>query len=275
MENNIKSSVIRIILLLIAIIIVILFVFPLLWSIMSAFKTHAQAIAIPPIWLAKPTLNNFKEIFDHQPFLRFLINSIIVAVGSSIIVILLSIPAGYALARFNIRAKNNILFFILSTRMFPAIAIGIPFLLVFQKFHLIDSHIGLILAHTTFNLPIAIWLMRMFIIQIPKDIDEAVSIDGYTNLQIIVRLIVPLTRPAIMAIFFLVMTFSWNEFMFALMLAPNNAKTLPPATVGLMGFGSIHWSVVSAAVTIMIIPMIIYLLSVQKSLMKGLAIGAV
>jgi ABC-type glycerol-3-phosphate transport system permease component len=270
-ERRIK----RFLIYLIASIVVLVFVFPIFWVFLSSFKTHAQAIAIPPIWFVKPTLENFIEIFENEPFFRYLANSGIVAAGSGLLVMVLALPAGYALARFRMPAKDHILFFILSTRMFPGITIGIPFLLVFHTVHLIDSHFGLIIAHTTFNLPIAIWLLRTFIIQIPKDIDEAAAIDGYTSLQTIRRVILPLIAPALTATLFLVVIFSWNEFMFALMLAPRFAKTLPPATVGLLGFGSIHWAVISAAVTVMTIPLIAYFLAVQRGLVRGLALGAV
>lgn len=273
--NLVKKKIGYSIIYFVACVVVCIFVFPIFWVFTSSLKTHAQAIAIPPVWLSNPTLNNYIEIFKDEPFLKFILNSLIVAGGSSLLVMVLALPAGYALARFNIPGKDHILFFILSTRMFPAITIGIPFLLVFHTVHLVDSHIGLIIAHTSFNLPIAIWLLRTFIIQIPRDIDEAASIDGYTSLQTIRRVIIPLTGPALTATLFLIVIFSWNEFMFALMLAPNLAKTLPPATVGLLGFGSIHWAVISAAVTIMIIPLIIYLLAVQRGLMKGLALGTV
>jgi len=248
----------RIFFFLVACIIVAAFIFPIFWVYTSALKTHTQAIAIPPVWFpTKPIISNFIEIFVNEPFLKYLGNSLLVAVGSSLVVMTLALPASYALARFKIKGKNNI------------------FLLVFQKIHLIDTHIGLILAHTTFNLPIAIWLLRMFIVQIPSDIDEAARVDGYTSMQTIRRVIIPLIMPALMATFFLVITFSWNEFMFGLMLAPYQAKTLPSATVGILGFGSIHWAVVSAAITIMTIPMIIYLLIAQKNLTKGLALGSV
>jgi multiple sugar transport system permease protein len=188
----------------------------------------------------------------------------------------LAFPAAYALARFKMNQflKDNILFFILSTRMLPAITVCIPFLFIFKSVGLIDTHFALILAHTTFNLPVAIWLLKSFISQIPRDIDEAASIDGYTSLETIWHVILPVIRPGVIATLFLVIIFSWNEFMFALMLAPNTAKTLPTASVALVGFGSIQWALISAAVTFMALPIIIYMLITQKKLVQGLSLGA-
>ncbi len=256
-------------------IIVLIFIGPILWLLSASIKTQADAISIPPVLLFQPTLANFEKIFLKEPFLVFLKNSTIVAVSSTLLALIIGLPAAYALGRFRFRGKKDLAFWVISTQMFPAITVALPYILIMKNLGLIDTQWALIITHITFNLPFAVWLLQGFVSEIPPELDEAVLVDGGTRLDVLLRIVLPLSAPGIAATAIFCIITSWNEFLFALFLAPFHAKTLPVAAVGLISFGNIFWGHIGAASAVIVVPIFIFAMIVQRYMVRGLSFGAV
>lgn len=252
----------------------LIFVFPVYWTVCTSFKQPLDILVPRPKILFSPTLENYTYLRESSDFGRYLLNSLIVSVSSTALVCVLGFLAAYSLARHNV-GSGQLAFFILSTRMFPPIAVVIPYFLIFRSLGLIDTKLGLVLCYTMFNLPFAIWLLMGFIRDIPVGLEDAARIDGYTPLQVLWKVVVPLVAPglAVTAIFCLL--FSWNEFLFAFLLTRSMATT---ATVGVAGFWTqrgILWGPMCAAATIAVAPMLVFALFLQRYIVRGLTFGAV
>lgn len=252
----------------------LMFVFPVYWMIATSFKQSLDILTPRPKILFSPTLENYAYLLENSEFGRYLINSLIVSVCSTAAVCVLGFLAAYSFARYDV-GGGQLTFFILSTRMFPPIAVVIPYFLIFRSLHLIDTRLGLILCYTMFNLPFAIWLLMGFISDVPVGLEDSARIDGHTPLQALWKVVVPLVAPglAVTAIFCLL--FSWNEFLFAFLLTRSSATT---ATVGVSGFWTqrgILWGPMCAAATTAVAPMFIFTLFLQKYIVRGLTFGAV
>jgi len=259
-----------------AIAIVLIWVlFPIFWVIMGSFKAKEQAAAIPPVWVFKPSLENYESALMRRNFGNLFVNSLIATITSTVIVLLLSSMAGYALSRFKIIGKKNLMFWIISIRMFPPIATIIPIFLLFNNMGLIDTRLGLVLIYIAFNLPFAIWIMHSFFAEIPSELDDSAMVDGCSTWQAFSKIMLPLAAPGLSATAIFCMMFSWNEFLFAMIISRAQTQTLP---VGVMGFitqrGAL-WGEMSAAATIIMAPMIIFTFFVQRYLVRGLTFGAV
>jgi multiple sugar transport system permease protein len=255
---------------------VVIFAFPIFYIITTAFKDKFLAFTLPPAWIFKPTLSNFGLVFTKVGFFGNLKNSLIVASTTTLASLALGTPAAYALVRFRFRFKENLAFWILSTRMAPPIAIIIPFFLIARGSGLYDTRLGLIIIYTAFNLPLTIWMMRSFLEEIPVDLDEAVLIDGGTPLDAFWRVILPICAPALAATAILCFIFSWNEFLMAVILAGREAKTLPVMVTGyLQQTRGILWSEMSAASLLIMLPALLVTGFVQRYLVVGLSYGAV
>ena len=258
-----------------ALAILALFLFPIAWLLLASVKTQIDAIALPPVWWFQPTLDNFRTIFGEERFLHFLANSLVVAVVSTLLSLLVGFPAAYALARYRFRLRNDIAFWVISTQMLPPIAVALPYLLLMKSLGLIDTKTGLVIAHLTFNLPFAVWLLQGFIREVPPELDEAATVDGASVLRVMRDVVAPLVKPGLLATSIFCIITSWNEFMFALFLAPFEAKTLPVASVGLISFGSIYWGQIGAAASVIVVPVFLFALAAQRYLVRGLSFGAV
>ncbi len=252
-----------------------LFVAPLAWLLIASFKNHADAIAIPPKWFFKPTLENYIKIFAEEPFAKYLFNSIVIAVSSTVVSLFLGLPAAYVFARFRFSRRNDLVFWVLTTRMMPAITLVVPFIQIMKSFHLIGTRLGVIVAHVSFSLPFAIWMLMDFINSIPKELDEAAFVDGCNHWSVLIRIIIPLTAPGLVATGIFTIILSWNEFLFSLVIGQITAKTLPAAAVGLISFGDIYWGQIGAAAAIIVGPVLVFAMLVQKYLVRGLTFGAV
>lgn len=250
--------------------------FPIIWTVSMSFKTIAEYYTFPPVWIPRiPTLDNYKYmLFTWTSGLKYLINSTIVASLNTILILLISIPAAYAIARFRIGYKN-LSFWILSQRMLPPIAVVIPYFLLLRRLHLIDTYWGLIIVYLPFNIGFAVWLLIGFVQDFPQDIEEAAMVDGCSRLKAIVRVVLPIIAPglAVCAIFCFI--FCWNEFMFALILTRESAKTVTAQLAAFQSPTKIMWGEISALVVLAIIPVFFLALSVQRYLVRGLAMGAV
>jgi len=248
--------------------------FPIAWAISTSFKTIAEYYTYPPVWIPRmPTLNNYKYII-YTAGLGYLKNSLIVASLNTLLVLGLSIPAAYGIARFGI-GGGNLSFWILSQRMFPPIAVIIPLFLLLKRLGLIDTYAGLIIVYCTFNIAFSVWLLTGFFEEFPRDIEEAAMVDGCSRGGALLRIVIPLVAPGIVVTAIFCFIFAWNEFMFALILTRETAKTV---TVQLSAFQSptkILWGEMSALIVIAIIPILVMTLAVQKYLVRGLTLGAV
>jgi len=259
----------------IIILVTLISLIPFLWIVMSAFKERMDIMSPTLKLFFKPTLSNFKEAFGPGGFSIYLRNSLIVAISNIVLCIITGIPAAYSFSRYYILGAKHLFFYVLTTRMCPGIAIGLPLYVLFDRLSLLGTMPGIILAHVTFNLALVIYLMKSLFDAIPKEVDRAALVDGYSEWQVFTRVILPIAKPSIMATAFLAFIYSWNEFLFAMLLGGQTARTLPASFPGLVTALGTYWGQLCAAATVVAIPVIILALFVQKYLVQGLTLGAV
>jgi len=248
------------------------FMLPFLWMVLGSFKTTVDFLSYPPVWFFQPTLENYRQVFADNAFARYVLNSLLVAAGATFFGLLFGIPAAYALARWRRSAMGIVL---LAARMAPGIAFLIPLFVLFLQFHLVGSYISLIASHLIFTLPLTVWLMVGFIEALPVEIEQSALIDGCSVPGVLLRVVVPLTAQGIAATSILSFIASWNNFLFALVLANENTKTLPVAVLGYIGYTSIQWGTLMAASCLITTPVLVLALCVQKFIVRGLVAGAV
>jgi len=256
---------------------ILIFNFPIIWTIISSFKPSEHIISSTPVWLFKPTLKHYIDLFADKTTFDFWLyfrNSLIISISTTVLSILLSFPAAYSISRFK-TGGGNLFFFILSQRMLPPIIFIIPISILFNIYHLMDRHIGVILIYLTFNVPFATLVIKSFIDDIPTDLEYSAYLDRYSRFDVMLKVIFPLTRSGIVAVAVICFIFSWNEFLFTLILTFIKAPTL---TVGaakfVTGYG-IEWGKIAAVSIVSIIPTLIVGLVGQKYLVRGLTMGAV
>jgi multiple sugar transport system permease protein len=249
----------------------------------SSFKDLLEAFKLPAVgdwgnigvfFDFSPTFQHYVNLFTQQPFGTYLMNSILAAGGSALVSVVLGSMAAYSLSRTDFKLKNDVFFWIISTRMAPVIAVLVPLFFIFRSLDLVGSLLGLILAYTTFNLPFAIWILKGFFDNVPYAIEEAQMVDGASRLQAF-RAILPLVAPGIGAFVVLCILFAWNDFLFAAIIGSGGAKTLPVATKELVQPQNIQWGTIMAAGTITTLPMMLLGLVIRKYLVTGLTMGAV
>ncbi|NQT21305.1 MAG: carbohydrate ABC transporter permease [Planctomycetes bacterium] len=258
--------------------------FPIAWMIITSFKPADDVMRMPPVFVFKPTFDNYVYAIEKANFALFIRNTVFVAVASTVLVIALGTLAAYSFARYN-TGEGHILFFILTTKMFPAIAVVLPYFIIFREIGKtsvgqalavgLDRPGALIISYTMFNLPFAIWLLVSFFQDISRELEDSARLDGYSRLQVLAKVVFPLATPgiAVTAVFCLI--FSWNEFLFAYILTRDAARTI---TVGVESFFTLRgilWGPVAAAATISVLPMIIFVLLLQRYMVRGLTFGAV
>jgi sorbitol/mannitol transport system permease protein len=248
--------------------------FPILWTVLTGFKTEADAAATPPIFLFHATLDNYRTVLNAN-YLSYFENSVILAGGSTLLALVLGLPAAYSLAFRPSRATPKVLSWVLSTKMLPLVGALIPLIVIYKRVGLFDSRFGMILLYAAFNLPLVIWMMRSFFADLPKDILEASIVDGAGFLRIMTRIVLPLTAPGLAATALLSVIFSWNEFLLAVNLTGPNAGTLPVFISGFMTSEGLFWAKMSAASTFAVAPVILAGWLAQRSLVRGLTFGAV
>lgn len=254
---------------------VIFFLFPVIYLLMTSFKSRLDIYVMPPKFIFVPTVQAWIDAFTRKPLFYYFFNSAVVAFGTTIISLVFGTLAAYALARFRIKGSKDISFFILSIRMFPPIAAAIPIFLWMKQFGMLDTRFGLICAYTVFNLPFVVWMMREFIMAIPIELEEAAMVDGLTRMQAFRKILLPLLRPSIVAVAIFCIIFSWSEFLFAYLLTMTEAKTMPVSICEFITWREVTWEQVSAAGTALIIPALVFSFFVQKYLVRGLSFGAV
>ncbi|CCN45975.1 putative ABC-type transport system, permease component [Vibrio nigripulchritudo MADA3029] len=248
--------------------------FPLYWIFLTALKTPIQAMSRPPSFWFEATLKNFEKVLAEPAILDFFIDSAIVAAGSTILSLLIGAPTAYILARFHFKGRGDFGFWILSTRMTPPVAMLIPFFVLFFQLGLLDTHIGLIIAHVVLNLAIVVWLLRGFFSELPVELEEAAYLDGDTYFSAFFRITLPLALPGLASVGILIFLLSWNEFLFALVLGDSEVRTVPIGLYGFIGYQTIRWAELSASAALMIVPIIIFIVIFQRHLLRGLTMGS-
>lgn len=259
--------------LLVAIILIIV-LFPIFWMVITSIKPEMQSYKIPPVWNFKPVSKNYIDAFHLRPLTSYISNSIVIALLSTFFSIVIGIFAAYGFSRFRTKKSNQLKLTIFSFRILPPIAIALPVYLLWTSVKLIDTHLGLILIYTAMNLPFAVWVLAAFFDQLPKELDEAATIDGCSYLGALRRIILPIALPGLSAILILTFIFCWNEFAFAVILTNINAKTIPVEIAAFSGESrGTDWGKICAVANTITLPVIVLTLAVQKYLVKGLSFG--
>jgi multiple sugar transport system permease protein len=252
---------------------------PIYWLITISLKTEIDQFASPPLWFHfTPTLQHYTGIFAHDSFGHYFLNSLIVSSCSTLIALALGLPAAYGLARFRWPGdwSRGISFWILSNRMLPPIVTIIPMFLMLREIHLLNSLAGLVLVDVALNLPFVVWMMRGFIEDLPREIEEAAMLDGESRLGVLLRIVLPLVRPGLAATAVFCLIVAWNEFLFALILSQTeSAMTLPVGIASHVTQYEIQWGAMSAAGVVAILPVLIFASAAQRYFVRGLSLGAI
>jgi multiple sugar transport system permease protein len=260
---------------LVAAVVLVFFATPIVWVVLTSIKPNLLITNKPPVWIFRPTLDHFINIFANGRVQASLANSLIIAFGATALSLLVGVPAAYALARFRIRGRKHLAFYFLSARMIPPVVTIIPLFATFRFLGLLDTHLGLMLAYLTFNFPFAVWMMRGFFRELPVEIEEAAIIDGCRPFQAFLRVAVPLSAPGLAATAILCFVFAWNEFLLAVILTSYRAKTLPVAALSFMTDRLVLWGELSASSILIFTPVVIFAFLVRRYLLKGLTMGAI
>lgn len=257
--------------------IVILCVFPFYWTYASSLKSEGELYQMPPTWWpTKIYFMNYVFVFAGRPFARNILNSFIVAGGTTIFCIGIGSLCAYALARLRFRGKVPILGLVLAVSMFPQISIVSPLFLMLKSVRLLDTYLGLIGPYTTFTLPFTIWVLTSFMKEIPFQLEEAAKVDGCTPLQAFIKILFPLIAPGLVTTGLLAFIAAWNEFLFALCFTQtNSARTVPVAIALFRGRYMVPWGSICAAAVIVTVPLIILVLIFQRKIIAGLTAGAI
>ena len=253
---------------------VLLLIFPVLWMIITGFKTEVEAISIPPILFFVPTLSQF-ALAINSGFFAYLFNSAVASLVSTALALMLGIPAAYAMV-FQMRKKSadNMLFFVLSTRFLPFAAILIPLFVIFTRLNLLDNLLALVIVYTGMNLPLLIWMSRSYFMDLPKEVLEGAWLDGATTIQTMVRIVVPMAAPGLAAAALLSIIFAWNDFFFAVTLTYTNSPTLPIMVATFTTNEGLFLARVSALATMIILVPVLIGIYAQRHLVHGLTGGA-
>jgi len=269
-----KANSIKIVSLILLIIVLIAFMFPIYYLLTTAFKDKLIAFANPPVWFFKPTIDNFKNVFSKASFPKAILNSVISAGASTILAIIFGTLGGYYFARSGWKKREGWANWILSTKIAPPILVIIPYYLIATKIHAYDKIYSLIVIYLAFNIPLVVLIMRSFFEDIPVEFDESGMIDGLSHFGVFRYIILPLAKSGIAATSVLTFLFTWNEFLFALMLTGCDARTLPVLVTGyLQQTQGILWSEMAAASLVIMLPIVIFIFFVQSSLVRGMTLG--
>jgi multiple sugar transport system permease protein len=281
---------------------------PLFWILATGFKTPSDSISYPPKVFFSPSLEGYVNLFTTRTrqtpefiaslppattwyarlvrsrnmviagpsrYIERYVNSLVIGFGSTFLAVVLGTIAAYAFSRFKVPIKDDLLFFILSTRMMPPIAVAIPIYLMYREVGLLDSWLGMILLYTAVNLSLSVWLLKGFMDEIPREYEEAAMIDGYTRLQAFIKVVLPQASTGIAATAIFCLIFSWNEYAFAVLLTSGDAQTTPPFIPFIIGEGGQDWPAVAAGTTLFLIPIVVFTILLRKLLLRGITFGAV
>ncbi len=283
-------------------------IIPLLWIFATSLKTPPDSISYPPKIIFTPSIEGYCNLFTTRTrqtpeyiaalppagsicdeatrqrnmviagpsnFLPRFVNSLVIAFGSTFCAVFLGTLSAYGFSRFKVPLADDLLFFILSTRMMPPIAVAIPIYLMYRELGLSDTALGMILLYTAVNVSLAVWLLKGFIDEIPREYEEAAMIDGYTRLQAFWKVVLPQATTGIAATAIFCLIFAWNEYAFAALLTSGTAQTAPPFIPTIIGEGGQDWPAVAAGTTIFLVPILVFTILLRKQLLRGITFGAV
>lgn len=247
---------------------------PILWIILTSLKPTALT-NVPSALLFEPTAEHYHWIFTAAEVVKSLTDSIVISLSAAILTVALASLSAYPLARFEFMGKDSLNFWFLTFKMGPAVSFAIPLFLIFVFLGLFDTHLALVLAYVLFNLPLALWLIREFYLGIPREIEEAAMLDGASLFQVYRRIILPLSAPGLVAAGILTFIFSWNEFLYALILAGTRVKTIPLLVASYWTMAGVLIGPMCATIVISIIPALTFCWLIQRYLVMGLTFGTV
>ncbi len=253
------------------ILVTLTFVFPLLWMLSAAFKSSLQIIDPSYTFQFAPTLANFETVFRAQSFGQYILNSFIVGVGSTAIALLLGVPAAYGIARYKIKQATT---FVLMARVIPGISLLVPWYFLFSQLKMVGSYGVLILTHIFVTMPLVIAIMSGFFEGLPEELEESAMIDGCNRLTAFLKITLPLSVPGIATSTILAFIFSWNNFLFALVLSNRGSRTLPVAIANFTSYAAVDWGGLMAAAVVITVPVMIIALFAQRYVVAGLTSGA-
>ncbi len=251
-----------------------LFAFPLFWIVLTALKPRQLLQAYPPKFTFSPTWDNFRLVFGNDSYMDAIRNSLIIAVASAIFSVSLATLTAYGLSRHSFKAKDTLLFWILSLRMLPAIAVLIPYSQMVRWFDLSDTHLAMVLVYSVFNISFSVWLLKGFFDEIPKEMEEAAKMDGYGPWKVFLKVALPLVIPGIATALVFSIIQSMNEYLLAFVLTQRDAVTAPVAltNVFITTFG-VNYGGISAAASVLVAPVIVFAILVRKHLIRGMSFG--
>jgi multiple sugar transport system permease protein len=250
-------------------------VFPFYWMVTASFKQQPDILSSTPQFLFEPTLQNYVDAFGKFDILKSLKNSLFVALVTVVLSLVLGTPAAYAIARFEFKGKRDIWFWFISNRMLSPIVVALPFFLIARNLKLLDTPWALILIYLTFNVPIVVWICADQFRNIPKELDEAATLEGYSSFAIFWKIGLPLAMPALAVTAIFSFIFSWNELLYALILTRTEAKTAPVVATSFMSGYELPWGQIMATGTLVALPVIVFSMIVSRQLVRGLTAGAV
>jgi len=254
------------------ILVLVVFIFPFFWMAFNSFKTHEKILEYPPAFVFAPTLDNFKNVLWQSDVVQYTRNSVLIAFGSLGVGMILGLPAAYGIARYGHR---KLALGILVCRMIPGISFLVPWFIVFRALGLLDTFTGLVIAHLVITVPLITWIMIGFFEEVPVELEEAARIDGCSRAGVFLRIALPLVRPGLVSAGILALIFTWNSFLFPLILAGVKTKTLPVLVYSFMTFDYLDLGGVYAASTLVTLPVIVMVLLVQRQFIRGLTLGGV
>lgn len=254
---------------------VLIFMIPIFNTIATSLKADADINSLPPKWVFEPVTLHYDNVLGDAGynFPGFFANSIIVALGTSVLVLLFNVPGAYAIVRFGL-GRKTLFPFVVSLRLLPPVVFIVPFFLMFQQINLLDNVIGLILVNTLLNTPLALLLLVGFIQDLPREVEESAMIDGASAWQTLAFVVLPLLLPGIAVVLVMTFLWAWNEFLFSLVLTFNQATTVTVGASLFVTAWGVRWGDISAAITLSLLPTLIFTFFVQRYLIKGLTMGA-
>jgi len=255
-------------------VVAILFFFPVLWMVLTGFKQENAAYTRTPHITFSPTLQEFRNVFDSGVG-AYLENSLIATAVSTLLVLILATPAAYALSIKPVKRWQDVLFFFISTKMLPVVAAIVPIYVVVERIGMLDNIWMLCILYAGMNMPIAVWMIRSFLLEVPGEVLEAATVDGANLQQSLRRVVLPMIAPGLAATALICVIFSWNEFFFAVNLTATRAGTVPVFLVGFITSEGLYWAQLAAAATIATLPVLLAGWIAQKQLVRGLSMGAI
>jgi multiple sugar transport system permease protein len=258
------------------IVLALAFLFPVIWVLGLSLKTRAQVFATPPLYLWQLTFENYADVLTRSDFVRAFINTLIVSTSAVLLSLCIGAPAAYAFARFPFKGRSILFFALLVMRMLPPIAVLVPMYLLFNKVGLATTRLSVVLAYTTFSLPLVVWMMRGFFEDLPVEMEESAWIDGASRFAAFRYVILPMARPGLVAASILCLQLAWNDFLFSAVLTNNATQTLPVMMAAFnAGDSGMDWGGLTASGMLVILPVIIFSFVAQRHLVAGLSSGAV